>query len=271
MAKSILYIEPNRAFFYTPTLTQPIGFNFTTESVQDGELVSREKLTSLIDVFLTNNKLPPGQIDFVLSTLLTFEKVLTTPQHTEQKDALQAFLEIVPYENVASLTASIRDQRWVIATNKSLLDNFKAIFEQHKWIVGIAVPLSVLQQVIPELQQQLDLPFLLSKVDMAKQYTFFNSQNTPRSLSSSQMPHPLITKDKPNKRNIILLSSVFSVLFVILVIMVINSMNPRPTSSLLMTPTPAPIIVRPSLIPTSGTQSASLTPSHIINPPVTPR
>ena len=259
MAKiNLLYIEPTSIFFYNADLPQPLVVNFPLDTMQDGEVVSREKCMQLIDTFLKTNQLLPGPIQFAISPFLTYERVLPQVENEESKLAVQAFLDMIPFENVISLYANVNGQRWVLATNKSLLDTIKRGFEQAHWTVTSAVPISILQQLVPELAQTIDFSLLLAKIDSIRQYSFLSPSQTiqPTTTTNSTNVSPKQPAKTDNKRAI-MLAGVFGVLLIVLVVMLINSMAPpKPPASATLTPTPMPVVQRSA----QSSPSASLAP-----------
>lgn len=256
---SLLYIEPTSIFFYNADLPQALVANFPLDTIQDGEVVSRDKCMQLIDSFLKTNQLLPGQIQFAISPLLTYERVLPQAENEESKIAVQSFLDVIPFETVVSLYANVNGQRWVLATNKSLLDTFKRAFEAEHWTVTSAVPVSILQQLVPELAQAIDFSLLLTKVDSIHQYSFLSpSQIMQQTSTTSSFTHkPPAPKD--NKR-VYMLGGVFGVLMIVLVIMVVASLAPQPPAHPIVTPTPAPVVQRSAQSSPSANLSPSLTP-----------
>lgn len=260
MAKTnLLYIEPTSIFFYNADLPQPLVVNFPLDTMQDGEIISHDKCMQLIDSFLKTNQLPPGPIQFAISPFLTYERVLPQVENEESKLAVQAFLDMVPFENVVSLYANVNGQRWVLATNKSLLDTVKRGFEQAHWIVTSAVPVSILQQLVPELAQTIDFSLLLAKIESIRQYSFLSLSQTIQPVATANSTSLPKSPAKTDNKRIFLLAGVFGVLFIVLVVMIIDTLSPQPTPHPIVTPTPMPVVERSA----QSSPSANLSPSTI--------
>lgn len=214
---NILYLEPNRCFLYGESIPGGTSqIDFPLDAAQDAEVISREKLTTLIQAFLQTNSIPAGNMTLIISPQLTFEKDLIDIPFDQQEIESQKFFDTVPFENVAPLRATVNQKKMIIATNKDFIETVRSAFTTQGFMVPAAVPASVLQRIVPELQTTLDLKLMYTKVDMVKQYNFLTIQELPK------IPETFTGKPR-NKGRMLLLAGVFAVLLLVLGYMIITN------------------------------------------------
>src|SRR5262249_19781925 len=76
---AVVYILKDKFQFYTPSFGRVIEFRFVPEIVRDLDIINNELLENLIKVFVTNSKISPGNLIFVLAENAYFTKDFVPP------------------------------------------------------------------------------------------------------------------------------------------------------------------------------------------------
>ncbi len=244
---AIFYVDQNSAFYYDGQ--QVFSLAFTADVVADQEIISDEKFQNLISSFIEANKIEVSILAIVLSSAISYEKIYdgTTVLTEKDNQDIKNFIELVPFEDVTDKLYKIGKKTIAIGVNRKMVDSARVAFEKHKFIIAAVTPYIILQNVIPELADQVNFDLMLSRFDALKQYNMVenvtvveNNPNPTTGAASAKSP-------KDNKR-IYALVGVFGVLGVILIIMVVNALSPQKK-----TPQPvAPLIPIPTVVSEQG-------------------
>jgi hypothetical protein len=245
MAKQLLvYLEGNRAILYGNTLPAMQQIDFPADVVKDLDVLNTENLYALIQTTIETYQLLPAPVTIVLSPLVTFEKDLSEiPLEQREKEA-EKFLDQVPFQNVLPYQFISSQKAKIIAANKDFILAIKTGFEKRTFMVNTVASFSTLQEVMPELAENLDLNLLLVKIDTIKQYNMLH-EHMPPIHSSPIQTEP--GKEKPDKKRLYMLIGVFGILILILIIVAVTNLAPakpqvqqlppRPTSQSTNEPT----------------------------------
>lgn len=179
----VLYINGNKIFVYGEGLSAMLQMDIPTDAVRDFDVISLEKFASAVGIFLVANNIEGGVVTVVFSQEATFEKEFT--DETQLKEGLSAFLDRVPFEEIAYRIYHINKKIKVFAVNKEYCSVLKKILNTERFFLHVFVPLTLLQEMIPELRSRLDLRMILEKIDLAKQYNLFFNEETTNVASSN--------------------------------------------------------------------------------------
>ena len=232
------YVDGKKAFFYEQSLSAPLGLDFPQGTISDLEVVNRKKLDSLIQSFVKSYKIAPTNIVIVLSTLVTFERDF--PQGSvEMEKNIEEFLELVPFEDHISKKALFSGTTKIVAANRELCEAIKSAFQNLGFVVTGVYPLSFCQQIMPQLQTNLDLSLIISKVPEMREFNL---------LPEFQIPEASPAKEKKDNKRIYMLVGVFGLLIVILLFFFYKNIISTPESpKTLPTPVVTPLPINPSV------------------------
>src|SRR3989338_170434 len=96
---AILYIEPNRIFFYEST-SGLLQLDLNPEIISDLEVINKENFYNLFKTFIESNGILPATTVVLISPSVSFEKDFVPNEKLEAD--IQSFLESVPFENIVS-------------------------------------------------------------------------------------------------------------------------------------------------------------------------
>lgn len=209
---ALLYFEPTQAFFYNSATTGLLQLTFPQDTYADQEIVNSEKFLAAFQLFFQQNSIVPSDFIIVLSPALTFEKEFTDNLTSSLTKEIQSFFDLVPFEEVLSKVYKISKKTIAVATNKQLCDESMRALEQLQSRVTAIVPLSIAQQVAPELQN-LDIGVLFNKADFLKQYSLLIFEEQVSTFKT--MP-----TEKKDKNRLYMLTGVFVMLLLVLVIVI---------------------------------------------------
>src|SRR3990167_1882032 len=77
----------------SPSSAQPLELKFSDASIRDLEIVNQSELENQVKVFVAAQKLRPGELIFVLTSKIVFEKDLAKIPQAERSAQIQAFLD----------------------------------------------------------------------------------------------------------------------------------------------------------------------------------
>lgn len=261
------YIDSNKILFYQETTGSILQLEFPPEVFSYLDLLSEDKFEQLIKLFLDQNKITGGNVILVYSPTSTFEKDFQELDDGKQDMEIQKFTDMVPFEDVLSKTYKLKKKVKVVAVNNRVYESIRSVLENSKFLIYAVIPGSILQENVPELAENIDLGFILNRIDSLKQYSMIN-----RNAVSNQELEKKPEAKKTNKR-IYALGGVFGVLFIILAIMIFNGLSPEDNTKKSDAIDTLQILPKPSIIETSEHNNeipeiidTSATPSGTIVP-----
>lgn len=207
---SIFYLDQNRGYFYDGSPHGLLEINFPPEAINHLEVINEERLSNVIKEFIEANKILPCDIILLLSIFVTFEKDFTDKNVSLEDAEVKEFLDYVPFEDVLGKIINIGQKQKLVAVNKKLIEDIKEAFNNQKFDTVSVVPVSALQETIPDLSTNLNLQIVLDKADSIKQYSIMALEE-PVKISSSKNDN----NSAKNKR-LTILTGIFVFLFLIL-------------------------------------------------------
>jgi len=246
----VIYLLKDKLQLYSPFLPSIIEFRFVPEIVRDLDIVNKSLLDNLIKVFVTNGKIPPSNLIFVLSDSAYFIKdfVLPTPPSASKtavpqqplnvtmenlKQASEQYIEHVPYDNVVSRTFPIKSGLRVCAANQDFYEAIKEAFERQGFTVEAVIPGLVLGNNLsakPIMDAGMALSIVqrtgaLKQFDLLTQHIF-----VPESEKTNDPVDEFESEDqknkKPNTKRLIAMVGILAILIILLVIVYIQSQAP---------------------------------------------
>lgn len=278
----VIYLLRDRFQLYSPFLRQIVEFRFSPDMVLDLDVLNGDLLQEQVKVFVTNGKIAPSNLIFVLNDSSYFVKdfsmIAQTPPAAQKpgqtapppatismKDLqpqIDMFVEHVPYENVVSQTFPLKNGLRVCAVNQDLFKTVQRAFESLGFTVELIIPGMVLGGGLsakPVLDGVLTSTTLqkapaLKQFDMKSQDAF---SPTPKKQDEQidEVAEELENSKEPpktNKKRLVAMLGVLVSLLVVLVIVFVQSQQPP-------TPPQQPVLasqptVIPSMPPTTATQ-----------------
>lgn len=142
---AIVFVKAKGFDFYDKNGKTSFYFAYPPETLNHLEVINEAALSGAIGQFAQHNAIKPQAVLVVLSDEVTFSKNIVTDDPQEVKQVVQAFIEEVPFESVAHLTAPMQHGVHVIATNKKLYESIAKVFTQLQFNVTSVVPLAVFE------------------------------------------------------------------------------------------------------------------------------
>lgn len=225
--EDVLYLDRDRFDFFDSGSGRILTFPFQPNAISSLDIVNQQELENQIKVFIDQFKISPANLVIILSQNVLFEKDFVKIPIEEQTPAIEKFLDVVPFDSLATKLIPIHDGVRISAVNKALCDGISLSLEKVGFTTEGIVPYEELQ---PEIAQAtaLDGPTLsviLKKLDSIKSFSFAVSSKIPNKTKTNSPTQPStkkITTDMPSKGRIILLGGVFLVLIIVLVFVIIN-------------------------------------------------
>lgn len=214
----VFYISGNKIFAYGEGLPTMAHMDISADAVRDFDVISSEKFANAVGIFLAANNIEGGVFTVVFSPEATFEKEFT--DETQVQEGLSAFLDRVPFEEIAYRIYHINKKIKVIAVNKAYCTVLKTILNTEHFLLDAFVPSTLLQEAIPDLRSRIDLTLILEKIDLAKQYNlFFHEEATnvaPSHLEKSR-----------DKQRLFILLGIFVLLLIVFVLVIAMTRSPK--------------------------------------------
>jgi len=265
---SVIYLQKDKFQFFVSSYGKVIEFRFVPEIIRDLDVVNSELLENLIKVFVTNSKIVPSNLIFVLAENTYFIKDFVPPVPIKgtaapspvsaeilQKQA-DEFIEHVPFDNVVSKTIPVKDGIKVIATNKDFYESIAIAFEHQGFTVESVLP-GYLFGAGVSLKPVLDPPMaslILQKANTVKQYNLLNQQVYQPFLKqeNEEVDEVEIARQIPqktNKKSIYAVAGIAPVVIGLFVAVYLQFTAPPPQWKSQASP-PAPTAVPPVVLAT---------------------
>jgi hypothetical protein len=236
LATGVIYLYKDKLQLYSPHLGSILELRFSPTMIRDLDIIDSALVEQTIKMFVSNGKIVPLQIVFLLADNTYFIKdiVKNPTQSTENiQTTIDEFIEHVPFDNVVSKTVPLQNGDRVIATNKDFYESIAIAFEHQGFTVACVLP-SIILGNGTSIRQLLDVALAqvaMQKAPSLKQYDLLHQQvfqsqlkHDPEELEEEE--RELIQQKTPDKKKIYTLVGVFATLIVLLVIVYVQSQTP---------------------------------------------
>lgn len=283
----IIYLQKDKFQIFSPNLGSIVEFRFVPEIVRDLDIINSTLLENLIKVFVTNGKIAPSNLVFVLADNAYFIKDIfaTSPEQKTPKttnslavanEVLQKqadeFIEHVPFDNVVSKTLPLKNGIKVCATNKDFYEAFVIAFEHLGFTTESVIPGLVLGNGLsarPVLDQGI-VNLIVQRANTYKQYDLLHQQvfQPPAKLETEDTDEVELDRQqtkKPDKKRLVALTGIFGSLLFVLVIVYVQSQAPvTPPQQPAQASNPPPTILPPiNQVVVSPTTAPVVSPSDL--------
>lgn len=276
---AIVYLEPNALYFYGSSASSVLTLPFAPQVVLDLEVLKKDQLENQVASLVDTNKILPCEYIIILSDKVYFEKEILkqeaaaeSGQTPNMEEKIAKFLNVVPFEEVATVRYPKDKSVIVYAVNKQFYEAIKEVFEKKGFNTLGIVPSVLLGKEIFQ-SGQLDekaLKAVHEKENLLKQYSFLLRQE-------DMLVNYEAKSTKPHNKRLMALSSVFALLIVVFVILLIKTTQmPQPVINSVLIPTST--VVAPTNPQSSvssqnqtGTSSAFFDPSALLVQIITPQ
>lgn len=222
---AFLYLEKSGFYYFQPGLATVISMAFAENLVKDMDVLNGAAFIAQIKSFVEQYRLAPATITLILSSNVTFEKDIVNLTNEAQKDAVQNFVDTIPFESVLTKEYPIEKGIKVIGSNDDLYREIKSGFEKVSFSIECVVPFQLLgsdqmlmQNLTPENASQ-----LLHKLDRYKQYNMvFQEKDKEKPPTPQAVGGSTVAKPKKISTRLIAMIGVFAVLFIVLGFMIFN-------------------------------------------------
>jgi hypothetical protein len=285
----VIYLQKDKFQIFSPFLGSILEFRFLPTVIRDLDVINLDLLGSQMKDFVTNGKIPPGNMIIVLCDNAYFVKDFLYPNPAAQptkpgqiavippkvtlddlKKQAELFVEHVPYDNVVSKTIPLKNGIRVCSVNQDLYGSLKLAFESMGFTIDTVLPGLVFgnnASARPVLDAAM-ASFILQKANTLKQYDLLSqsafvpqSQEEVEAVEEDVVASSVSQDKKPSKKRLIALGGVFASLVVVLIIVYVQSQAPTtpPQQPALAQGTqpaaqqPAAVNTQPTVAPTQAT------------------
>ncbi|TSC88142.1 MAG: Uncharacterized protein G01um101416_165 [Microgenomates group bacterium Gr01-1014_16] len=130
----------NRIALCSPTIAQPLELKFSDASIKDLEIVNQSELENQVKAFGSARQLHPGELIFVLTANVVFEKDLSKIPRSDRSAQIQAFLDSIPLSSISHKIFRVQNAEKLIVLNRNLHDGLKKAFEAVGFSVSAVIP-----------------------------------------------------------------------------------------------------------------------------------
>ena len=229
------------------------AFAYPPGAFKDMEVLNREELDTKLRTFITDKKLSPTNLVFVLSPTVYFSKDLPHLSEEERTNQTHKFLDMVPFSSVSSKMFHLGNDYKLVAINRDFYDTIRRTFELLGFSVQAVIPSFILGSM--GVKDSFDIEacrVILKRMD----YVLENSFLTP------EPPHEGIGMHRQYIKKHPWLFALLSLIPLGLLGLTTYLTLRRPTQVTPPVSRPPVIVVEPTSLPTptpEGTPSAQLT------------
>lgn len=165
-----LILMDKTSFSYYTANNQVLTFTYPTSSIKELDIVNEQIFISEVTNFFKSNNILPSTIIVILSNEILYEKDFNfEPQSAADKSAatkdislteqvtlsaeekmaqMQTFLDLVPFDEIASKSYKIDKTTKLIATNKKLYELMVNLLNKLNFIVEAVIPITVIPNTV---------------------------------------------------------------------------------------------------------------------------
>ncbi len=227
---AVIYIDKDKMLFYVKEAQNVLELSLPADVISNLEIINTDKLGELVDKFFQSATLKDKEFDAVavFSSNITFDRELEENTSKFVYEEQQKFLDTVPFENILSNSFRIGKKTKIAAVNKDFYDDFRQVLEKNKVHITLALPMSILSEVNPELKNKIDLALIESKAESYKQYSLIDFSEFNAGDESTTPIGPIGINIKKKDLRLYALLGIFGTLLVILIIMVYSTFFSQP-------------------------------------------
>ncbi|MBI4079239.1 MAG: hypothetical protein HY429_02995 [Candidatus Levybacteria bacterium] len=196
--RGIVYVERS-GFYYQASGQAPLSYTFPVDTVNNIEVVNRDRLELEIRTFIQNNKLVPATLTIILGQSICFDKDIVEGDASQQEIEAQKFLENVPFEVVVSKSFPLSHGQKIIASNKDLCKLIKTAFEKEGFSVSGVIPVLAFGANIEGFNQD-TAALMLQRFDVSRH----NNILEEREIITAAKEEPPAKKQQKNRMLLIL-------------------------------------------------------------------
>ncbi len=261
----ILFLDRNGFSVYQDALTNIPKFNFTSDLVENLDVVSKEKFSNLIATFIQINKIAPSSLGIILSDNVVYFKDLINTS----KEDVQNFLEDIPFEEVLAKVIKTDQLNRIVAVNKDLVMTISDAFVNKGSVAEAVIP-SFLYGPVTNFSSGLtqnNVQAILAGSEVFKIGNLLTDQEkmiSPSNMENEQKNPQSNGQKKPQNLRQYILAGIFVALLIILAVVYLNlgvSQNP-PVKKIksASAETVSSSLTVPTVTPASTSQTLTATP-----------
>ncbi len=248
--RAIIWLSKTGISIYVDGLPNILNMKFE-DSIRYFDVIDEIKLTKQIEDFLSTNKIPSINVHFIIGQDALMEKEFVLGN----EEALNNYLELIPYELVYSKKIFKQKSVLMTAFNGDFYRIISSILEKHGSHILTLLPYSIIGQNVLSSQT---VSLILKKADSFKNESMIDVR------SSEVMDMPILENiQKEEKSTLPILIPVFVILIVILIVVIYltSQSSKKFNNSVNLSPTIAPIIIpTPTNLPLDITPRISESP-----------
>ncbi|MCL4338332.1 LytR C-terminal domain-containing protein [Patescibacteria group bacterium] len=261
---AIVYLNRQQLIFFGSTITSPIKLDIPETVVHNMEIINRDEFNILIKAFIEFYKIMPSRLIVVISHDIYFEKDFPHLKENVVSDNMQQFLDMIPFENIASRLYHLETISKIIAGNKEVYSSIKMAFEAKGFAIEAIIPEFILEKYI-DMKNGINAEVFKSMIDKFDYFKAENMSDTKEEIVPKQSleSKPTDNQENPNK-NLPFLIGLFAILVIALLILLLKSSStlvPSVKKTLVTPPVTNQITLSPSTAPPSQQLSLDNTAS----------
>lgn len=163
----IVLIDREKLDFYDVGGEKIYVFNFSKKLIMDMEIIDRRELETQMYLFINYYKIHPVSLVMILSNDLCFSLQLDDSNETNFENEVNKFIFNLPFEEVIHKIYKQTKNHLLIAVNRDLIENFKAMFKKMGFTVQTIVPIAVTGININSIDKAA-VEFILAKTNQLK-------------------------------------------------------------------------------------------------------
>ncbi len=260
----VVFVELTKLTIYSALAPEPLVLDFPESSVEDMEFTDTRFIDSQLNLWISEEKIKKTNTYIVLSEKTYFQQEFSAlPVADDPKVA--EFISMIPFEQIMHKVFQIEQVVRVVALSKNLYRPLLQVFEKQELPVTLVIPQFALNPELLQQAQPVELAAQLqSQFDHLKLLSFVSEEERRAKLERKKA----ITTGLPqDKKQLIILSAVFSVLLIALVFVYrwsqTSDLPPTiPVASPAALPSPV-VVASPEVVASSSAEPAALSPESL--------
>jgi hypothetical protein len=267
----IAYMSRTQIILYVQGMPNVITIPFPPDTIRDLDIIDQQKLTTLIQTAIAQQKIPPSSLTLLLANDLLFAKQMMNSDIKAQALEEQAFVDIVPYEEVAVQRIPFNKGVYITVANKDFINGIIEAFKLNHYVVPLVLAAYMFSKEVnfanPLTPQTLMV--VMQKAAPLKQFNFIQKEvimPQPLDASSSKSNEssdgnaiPKENAPPPKSNRVFVLVGIFIMLIGVLIAVYLwSSQSNQPVRQVEPTPSQqAPLTPEPTTNETSEVASGS--------------
>jgi hypothetical protein len=185
--RAVFFVSRNKLSFYASEKEKIIDCLLSAEVVQDLEIISRNSLERVLRNWLEQHKIAPGQTALILDSSVFFYQLTEQIPASNDDQAVQAFLDVIPFSEVLLETFPLEQGAYITAANQGFVNPLISTLEKVGFTIVSVSPSFIISNDFTKNPFNEEMAEnLINDTELLMGYSFLSQEEVEQKLTTVQ-------------------------------------------------------------------------------------